>query len=166
MDLPIRKNTRLKTYDYSTEGGYFITICTENRKCILSEVEDGNELRRASIHLTKLGYIARDTMCSLEERYNIQVDSYVIMPNHIHMILLLKAFQDSKTIGQLVGAYKSLVAKQWRDLCNAHGITAGTIWQRNYYEHILRNKADYLEKARYIDENPDQWHLDEYAAIR
>ena len=166
MELPNRKSLRLHHYDYSTEGGYFITICTEQKKCTLAKVEAGNEQARATVSLTKLGCVARDTLLQLREKYDIHIDCYVIMPNHIHLILLMEKTEKSITVGQLIGAYKSMVVKNWWEICNGQGVTMGKIWQRGFYDHILRNVADYKEKARYIDENPDKWCLDdEYVPI-
>ena len=166
MEFPIRRSLRLRNYDYSTAGGYFITICTDQKKCILSHIEQGTELDRASIQLTRLGYIAKETIMDLQTRYSISIDSFVIMPNHIHMIVVLEKCEKIRTIGQIIGAYKSLVTKQWRELCNANGIKMEKLWQRNYYEHVIRNDSDYWEKTKYIEENPDKWSADrEYISV-
>ena len=161
MDMPKRKNIRLSNYDYSQVGGYFITICTQDKKQILSCVEKGTECFRANVALTELGQIAQKVMEELPAQYGYCLDAYVIMPNHIHMLLMKEAKESDKTVGQLIGAYKSLVANRWYKVCDIKGIAAGKIWQRNYYDHILRNEADYLEKRKYIEENPAKWNLDE-----
>ena len=164
MELNSRKQLRLKNYDYRATGSYFITICTEQKRCVLSQIVQMDQLSRAHVQLTELGYIVQAVLADLEGRYNVSVDSYVIMPNHVHFILIQNQQLSSKTVGQIVGALKSLVTKRWRDRCNACGIEMGKLWQRNYYEHIIRNDEDYREKAKYIDENPDKWCLDsEYA---
>jgi len=163
MDMPKRKNIRLSNYDYSQAGGYFITICTQDKKQILSRIEEVTTYTRANVVLTELGQIAQKVMEELPERYGYCLDTYVIMPNHIHMVLFRKTEMkdNAKTVGQLIGAIKSLTTNNWCKICDARGITAGKIWQRNYYDHILRNEADYAEKRKYIDENPDKWHLDD-----
>ena len=84
-----RKNTRLADYDYSREGGYFITICTQNRKCTLSRIVNESESETASIEYTQLGVIAEQELHQIVLRYGIALDCYVVMPNHIHMIVLL-----------------------------------------------------------------------------
>ncbi|MBR3995222.1 MAG: hypothetical protein IKL74_04430 [Clostridia bacterium] len=87
MDLPKRKRTRLKGYDYSLPGSYFITICTKDKKHLLSEITVGQGLAPAENRLTIYGFIAKEQIEALEKRYNnITVDKYVIMPNHIHIL--------------------------------------------------------------------------------
>ena len=82
------------------------------------------------------------------------VDSYIIMPNHIHLILNLLSVEQKMTIGEFVGAVKSVTANSWRKACTERGIVMGKIWQRGYYDHVLRCEEDYIEKRRYIEENP------------
>ena len=161
MDLPNRKSLRLKYYDYTKAGGYFITLCTHNHKWILSSVTPSTDGRRPQIILTELGRIAQSTLLEISTKQGIHIDSYVVMPNHIHMIVFIMDNPNSTSTGRFIGAFKSLVAKHWRDACNARGTTAGKLWQRNYYDHVLRNHQDYVEKLKYIDENPDKWHLDD-----
>ena len=161
MDLPSRKSLRLKNFDYTQTGGYFITLCTNSHKWILSSIIQGTEVHRAQIVLTELGEIAQSTLLETSKKYSVHIDSYVIMPNHIHMIVFITDNPNSNSTGQFIGAFKSLVAKHWRDVCNASGTTSGKLWQRNYYDHVLRNHQDYLEKLKYIEENPDKWHLDD-----
>lgn len=162
MEMPKRKNIRLSGYDYSGAGGYFVTICTHQHICALSRIRDGGQFERAGIELTDVGSIAEEVLIRMSAQYAIPVDAYVIMPNHIHMILRIEEqAKNNITIGRFVGAFKSLVAKQWREACDERGSIMGKLWQRNYYEHILRNRQDYLEKRKYIDENPDKWQMDD-----
>ena len=156
-----RKNIRLYGYDYGQAGGYFVTICTSNRECLLSRVLPGNQFVRADVQLTELGRIADRVIHEVSDRTGICLSEYVIMPNHIHMILLISMGETGYTVGEYVGMFKSLTLYHWRDICNRENRRMGTVWQRNYYEHILRNEADYIEKLRYIEENPDAWCEDE-----
>ena len=156
-----RKNVRLYGYDYSQAGGYFVTICTSERHCSLSHILPGNQFAQAEVRLTELGGISENVLHEVSERTGISLSEYIIMPNHIHMILQIPAGGAEHTIGEYVGMFKSLTLNYWRKICNREGKVMGTVWQRNYYEHILRNEADYLEKLRYIQENPDDWVLDE-----
>ena len=156
MERPSRKNIRLTDYDYSQEGGYFLTICTHEHRCILSRILPGTETEHATVDLTGFGKIVRDVLCELGNSHGFMLDTYTIMPDHIHMILF-KTSPTQMTAGQLVGAIKSSAATCWYKVCDERGITAGKLWQRNYYDHILRNKADYLEKRKYTEENPDRW---------
>ena len=162
MDLPKRKLHRLQGYDYSQEGAYYITICTSNRRCALSHVIPGDESNRAQIRLTPLGNIAEEILNQLTAQYGIKLASNVIMPNHIHMILIMenRLIGKSVSVGRFVGAFKSIVSNRWQKECDRHGEVMGKLWQRDYYDHIIRNEADMLEKIRYIDENPDKWHQD------
>lgn len=83
MELPKRKNPRLMGYDYSREGGYFVTVCIQQHKCVLSCIQEGSESERAAVKLTVLGRIAEETLEKLAAQYGIVVDCRVIMPNHI-----------------------------------------------------------------------------------
>ena len=156
-----RKNVRLYGYDYSQPGGYFVTICTANRKCLFSRIVPGNKFVLADVQLTELGRIAEGILHETSERTGIRLSDYVIMPNHIHMILQIQAEGAEYTIGEYVGMFKSLTLHHWRKVCSREGRVIGAVWQRNYYEHIIRNDEDYLEKLRYIQENPDAWNKDE-----
>ena len=156
-----RKNIRLYGFDYGQAGGYFVTICTANRKCILSRVMPGNKFVSAGIQLTELGYIADGMLHEVSVRTGIRLSDYVIMPNHIHIILQIPPGGTGHTIGEYVGMFKSLTLYRWRRICNREDRVMGAVWQRNYYEHVLRNEEDHLEKQRYIRENPDTWAQDE-----
>ena len=143
QSLPQRKQARLKAFDYSSNGYYFITICTKDKKCILSEIEprpDGSVLHL----LTQYGQIVESFLVTFPG-----IDQYVIMPNHVHMII---HNTNGHPISSDVRSFKILVSK-----------AIGTsIWQRSYYDHVIRDEADYLIKCRYIDENPAKWASDEY----
>ena len=153
MDYQRRKNMRLPDYDYSSAGGYFITVCTDGHRCILSEILDD------CVRLTELGAVAEETLKSINGRGGIVVDSYIIMPNHIHLILNLLSVEQKMTIGEFVGAVKSVTANSWRKACTERGIVMGKVWQRGYYDHVLRCEEDYIEKRRYIEENPAKWRM-------
>ena len=158
-DLPKRKSNRLKNYDYSASGYYFITICTANRKKIFSFVV-GQPLAAAEIKLTKIGKNAETQLFNLEKRYkNIQIEKYVIMPNHIHLILKINntaAASGRPTVSNIIRAYKSITTKECRKFYD------GDIWQTSFYDHIIRNENDYLKIWNYIDTNPDKWAEDKY----
>ena len=162
MELSRRKNTRLSNYDYSRSGGYFITICTYEKRQTLSRILTGSEKKEAATQLTPLGDVVHRVMKELAAGYGFRLDSYVIMPNHIHVLLMKETEETNITVGQWIGAMKSMTTTRWCKACDEKGVTAGKVWQRNYYDHILRNEADYIEKRKYIEENPDKWHLDEY----
>lgn len=159
MNYPERKNMRLKGYDYSQKGGYFLTICTDRKRCILSKVCTAKDQRPAVV-LENLGRLVHRVIHETAKQYGVMIDECVIMPNHIHMLIFLDEHSQI-SVGRFVGAVKSITANQWRKYCESVGVDMGKIWQRDYYDHILRNELDYLEKRRYIDENPDKWMLDD-----
>ena len=156
--LPKRKHPRLDHYDYSTPGAYFITICTQDRRCLLSTIV-GRGLAPAEIQYTVFGEIARKQLFLLEERYpNLYIDRFVIMPNHIHTILLLEQAAGASprpTITDIVCAYKSLTTRECK---KAQPIDK--LFQASFYEHVIRGQSDYDEITEYIANNPKQWELD------
>ena len=162
-ELPKRKHPRLDNHDYSSAGAYFITICTQNRRCVLSRIV-GRGLAPAEtteIEYTSLGKIAEKQLFLLEDRYpNLAVDRYVIMPNHIHAIMILngKAAGASPrpTITDIICAYKSLTTRE----CKKNGF-GEKLFQTSFYEHIVRGREDYEEITKYIYENPIRWSYDE-----
>ena len=157
-DLPKRKHTRLTRYAYNAAGAYFVTICTQNRRCLLSHIV-GRGLAPAEIQYTAYGQIAREQLLALEERYpSLKIDQYVIMPNHIHAILLLQETAGvtvSHTIMDVVCAYKSLTTRQCKKVQ-----PIDKLFQTSFYEHVIRGFEDYNEIAEYIVNNPKQWELD------
>ena len=156
--LPKRKHPRLKLYDYSTAGAYFVTICTQNRRCLLSRIV-GRGLAPAEIQYTEYGQIAREQIFLLEQRYpSLKIDQYVIMPNHIHVIMLLEETAgDSQRpmITDIVCTYKSLTTRECKKVR-----PIDKLFQTSFYEHVIRGREDYDEIAEYIVNNPKQWELD------
>ena len=171
MDLPKRKALRLPEFDYSSSGAYFVTICTQDRRCILSRIAVGalHEAPAVSVQLTEIGQIIQEVLLSLPKRYpDLAVDNYVIMPNHIH--LLLRIEQDralheaplrkagarsllSKAIGYMKMNSSKRIHQKHPDM---------DIFQRSYHEHVIRVEADYREIWSYIDSNPAKWAEDRY----
>ena len=151
MEYKNRKNPRLKDYDYSQNGCYFVTICTENRQEILSEV------RRGGVLLRPIGKIVKNEISELMKRYDVEINPYVIMPDHIHMILKInhdvrRAEQSpAPTIGDIICTFKSLTTKISNKCDNCSG---RKIWQRYYYDHIIRDEEDYITRCNYIENNP------------
>ena len=151
MDLPKRKQIRLRNFDYSLNNFYFVTVCTHNKAPLF---------RTDSFCLTQYGKLAESELLNIPNHFPaLSIDKYVIMPNHIHAILVIDATPttSSPALGTIIGLYKSGVSKQ------IHGIDPNlNVWQRSYYDHIIRNEHSYQEIWKYIDENPVKWNLDEY----
>ena len=148
-ELPKRKNLRLQGYDYSNEGCYFITICTEHRKNLLSKIVGGDDLGAPKeIILKPYGRITEKYILSIEKAYDtVKVENYIIMPNHIHLLLLIDTYglprSSAPTIPNVVTALKRLVNRD----CNRN------IWQRSYIDHIIRNQTDFEHHWNYIEYN-------------
>ncbi|MBE6674615.1 MAG: transposase [Ruminococcaceae bacterium] len=165
-ELPRRKHPRLDNYDYGSCGAYFITICTQNRKCLLSRIV-GRGLAPADFGVTEyttFGKFAEQQLFLLEKRYPfLTIDQYVIMPNHIHAVFILNSetagASPRPTIMDIVCAYKSLTTRA----CKKIGFT-DKLFQTSFYEHIIRGRQDYEEIKKYIHENPARWFYDELYA--
>ena len=162
MTRPQRKPNRLADFDYSTPGAYFITICTQEKKCILSHIVGGGAFDAPSPCLTKVGLIAEKYILSGNRIPGITVDKYVIMPNHIHMILLIdeNSFSTSlKTLSPANAAIPHFVST-FKRFC--HRDIGSAIFQRSYHDHVIRNEEDYRQLWNYIDGNPSKWQEDRF----
>lgn len=151
MELPKRKNIRLKDYDYSKPGAYFVTICVKERKTILSEITVGaNSVRPNEIRLTKYGEIVKSAINNIPKYYpSVTVDNYVIMPDHIHLLLQLHSDESGRTvfaptINRVIKQTKGYITKQM----------GFSIWQKSFNDHIIRGEKDYKEIWEYIENNP------------
>lgn len=170
-----RHSIRLPEYDYSQPGGYFVTIATVNHSSIFGKVVDGN------VQLSNCGEIARKewfTSAAIRPYIDLYEDEFIVMPNHIHGIIWVKENEfnsvgaqrrcaptynnekfsvGSQTLSAIVCAYKSAVTYKIHELL---GEREFPIWQRNYYEHIIRDEQDYENIFNYIVNNPANWKED------
>lgn len=196
-----RRSIRLKGYDYSQTGLYFVTICCQDRECRFGAIENGEMI------LNEYGTIAYNQWIKLTERFsNFELDVFQIMPNHMHGIIALNdvgagftpapyndeiygqspngqpqglplqitdndnraTARSAPAIGDIVGAYKSLVANECLKIWKTKWVganpasTMGKLWQRNYHEHIIRNEESYHIISEYIINNPLQWKEDTF----
>ena len=176
--LPQRKSIRLKDYNYSLQGVYFLTICTQNRRCNLSRIVGTGVPDCPQIELTKYGEIADKYIKQINDFYNhLSIEEYVIMPNHIHVLLWVKEdrtdgggqsrtpvtdgqsrtpvptgnARTNSTCAKFVSTFKRFCNKEYGE----------NIWQSRYHDHIIRNREDYNEHVKYIYENPLRWQFDE-----
>lgn len=157
MNLPKRKPARLKGYDYSQNGAYFITICVKDRKQLLSKIVGDDAHIVPQNNLSKIGIICDKHINYINNKYkNATVDKYVIMPNHIHLIVLLHgtmwASSPTKNIETIIRSFKTMVTKE----------IGFSIWQRSYYDHIIRGERDYQKIWEYIDTNVLKWEMDRF----
>ena len=163
-DLPNRRPMRLKNYDYSTEGYYFITICTENRKEILSKIVGTGVLDCPKIQLSQFGEIANKRIIEMKNFYdNILVDKYVIMPNHIHMLINITKNTDGQSGTPVPTMANSTISKfisTFKRFCNKE--YGQNIWQARFYDHVICGEQDYNEIWEYIENNPARWQEDEF----
>ena len=165
MEHPHRKPNRLKNHDYSQNGAYFITICVHNRKPILSRITMGEtpglQVPPRPI-LSPLGNIVQTQLLALPNRYQgLSIDHYVIMPNHIHILLKLIQHEGtgggspSPTVFDIIRVFKSLTTRECKKIN-----PIDQLFQRSYYDHIIRDEYDYQIKWEYIDKNPERWYED------
>ena len=159
--MKARKILRLPTYDYSQNGVYFVTICTERRKCILGRVVGGGVLDAPLVQLSDYGILAQQTLLEMGTFYkDVSIDKYAIMPNHVHFIITLSACSGSSRTPTPTNAKLPAFVSTLKRFTNKK---AGfSLWQRSYYDHVIRNEADYLRAWQYIDDNPAHWAEDEY----
>jgi REP element-mobilizing transposase RayT len=173
MDIPVRKHPRLRDYDYSQNGPYFVTVCTRNKERILSSIV-GHALKLAfnaastlpsdlgiNIKLTCYGKIVDKHIKLIPIYYkHITVDNYVIMPNHIHMLLRFESEENENenvskvNLMTFIRSFKTFITKELRK----------SIWQDSFYEHIIRDERDYYSHWQYINDNPARWLEDKYYA--
>ena len=177
-DRPPRRSIRLQEYDYANAGAYFITICTHQRESLFGEIADGGVI------LTQIGAIVDECWCATPDHFpSAELDAYSVMPNHLHGIVIItqhaanvgarhavplqsrpestpaQAFGKpiSGSLPTIVRSFKSAAAR----LVNiARDTPSAPLWQRNYYEHIIRNENDLNRIRAYIENNPSTWETD------
>lgn len=168
-ELPKRRPLRLKGFDYSGAGTYFLTICTHGHQCLLGTISPVGAIHESpATRLSPAGTIVEQYILRLPDRFpRAAVESYVIMPNHIHLLLTLsppevRAIHESPLRGrsQLSKVVGYLKMNSSRDIRRT--LPVGEVWQRGYHDHIVRDEADLLRIWTYIENNPLKWELDRY----
>jgi REP element-mobilizing transposase RayT len=152
-----RKLPRLKNYDYSTNGKYFVTFCVKDMKCVLSSVVGSGDLDAPELVLSEYGMIIDKNIVTMNGIYNdINAEKYIIMPNHVHMIIDIDNNNNGASGSPLPTDSKlSRYIGTLKRFCNKK--IGKNIWQTGFYDHIIRNKDDYCYHLQYIDENPKKW---------
>ena len=165
MELPQRKLPRLTGYDYSTPGAYFVTICTFHKQCILGEIIADDLVGDAQMIYSPIGEIVSNCLLAIEEHFhNVALDNWVIMPNHIHILLRIEGETEriypfpTADLSKIIGTFKAAVT---RKVGNAY-MRSGKLWQTSFYEHIVRCEEDYQNIWQYISGNPSKWLEDCY----
>jgi REP element-mobilizing transposase RayT len=150
-----RRSVRLKGWDYSADGTYFITVCTHDRTHLFGEIVDG-KMRRSPA-----GELVAATWQWLSTQYSyVRLDEWCVMPNHLHGILILAGGEQStrrKTVGRLIGAFKTVSTKQINESRDTPG---AVVWQRNFWERIVREYPELEGVREYIRNNPANWPTD------
>jgi len=168
-DVHHRRSIRLKNYDYSQAGAYFITLCIQNRECLLGEIID------RKMQLSPVGESVFLQWTSLPKRFaGLELDVFVVMPNHFHASISINpvgaslakpcfvsnekgAASSAPTVGKILRAFKSISAIEGNKLLERSN---QPFWQRNYWEHVIRDEKELMMLRQYIVDNPAQWELD------
>ena len=160
-----RRTIRIQGFDYSSGYAYYITLCTQDKACILGRVDQG------TICLSECGKIVDNIIADLPQRYpGTNIETYVIMPNHIHLIIQLngdvndlqvESIKDRRkmTLPKIIGYLKMNAGKRINIM---NGTEGRSVWQKNYFEHVIRNEKAYIDIFEYIYNNPFEWNEDEY----
>ena len=174
-----RRSLRLRAYDYAQVGAYFVTVCAYDRRCLFGDVVDG------AMRLNDVGRVVETCWEAIPDHFpHAGLDAYVVMPNHIHGVIVIvrpnvevpptvgathasplhhRSGPPKHSIGAVVGAYKSAVSKR---INAARGTPGARVWQRNYYDHVIRNEADLHRIRQYIVDNPARWAEDRENPLR
>ena len=167
---PGHHSIRLQGYDYSSTGPFFVTICTHEKRCIFDRIVE------ACVELNRMGRVVRECWNSVPVHFpQVSLHEFAIMPNHVHGIVEIgsqvgaqhaaplprpRSKTDSGlkagSLGAVVRSFKAAVAKQAREELGWHG----PVWQRNYFERVVRNGQEFADASRYIAENPARWEWD------
>jgi len=170
-ELSARKHPRLSGHDYSSDGSYFITLCVKDMHELFGQVVVGRDAHSApQVQLSEYGAIVAKHIDKIKVQFqSVSIDKYVIMPNHIHMIITVKRVEETSVgaegrgamwtsrptgavIPTLVRTFKTMITKEL-------GVS---MWQRSYHDRIIRSEAEYWRVWRYIEENPGRWAEDRY----
>ena len=156
MEYQKRRTTRLKGYDYNMPGYYFITICTRDKQKLLCDIVGTGLLDGPQIRMLPMGKIAEKQLQLMSDFYDdIRLEKYVIMPNHIHLLIHILGIKEPQTgdsvtnskIAKFVGTFKRFSNKEY----------GMNIWQYRSHDHVIRGEQDYLKIWQYIEENPLRW---------
>jgi REP element-mobilizing transposase RayT len=162
-----RRSIRLKGYDYSKAGAYFVSICVQKRECLLGDIVNDEMV------LNDVGRVVSDSWTWLGTQYDhVELDEYMIMPNHLHGVVIIQSWGGSRTalpssqtaptsnlksLGRIIGAFKTVSTKHINEMRRTPSVR---LWQRNYYEHIVRDENELMRIREYMENNPLKWEFD------
>ena len=156
-----RKQIRLVNFDYSSQGAYFITICSHDRKCTFGTVVPGDAFHSPMVRLSALGEVIRRNLDMIHDIYpDVRIEKSVIMPNHVHLLIIVCGVRgsvaklDKMLIPKVIQSFKASVTRQMPE--------SKPIWQTRYHDHIIRDEQDFQRRWMYIDNNPASWIEDRY----
>jgi putative transposase len=161
------ESSRLKDWDYSTPAWYYITICIKNMKCWFGEIKNGKVI------LNKIGKLVKDEwMRTKELRENVDLDYFIVMPNHLHGIIIINGSEIKRNVEphrdaalQIVRNNLSDIIRGFKGSCTRQihiNINRSFAWQAKFYDHIIRNELDLFRIRNYIQNNPLKWEMNEY----
>lgn len=155
--LPQRKNIRLRNYDYSQAGYYFITICSKDKQNIFWNVGATCGRQFNNLPLSEIGKTIDLEINRISSIYeNVEINKYIIMPNHIHMIIILHnengRSKTAPTLSRIIQQFKGSISKQ----------SGFSVWQKSFYDRVIRNEQEYIRIYEYIEINPMKWEEDTY----
>ena len=170
VSFPQRKSLRLKHYDYSLEGMYFVTMCTEDRRCLFGHVVGAGPSAGPKVQFNEIGSMVESIWYQIPDHYpGVEIDEFIVMPNHLHGIIRLMP-SDGRPQGAaptfglpgIIQRFKSLTTTRYR-----HGVKqsnwppfSGRLWQRGYHDRIIRNESELNKIGQYIVDNPAKWEED------
>ncbi len=160
-ELPNRKKLRLQNYDYSRNGCYFVTVCTHERQILFKETVGATLCGRPN----EPGKMIEKWLLELGKKFcGVEIPHYAVMPNHVHFIVTKTGDHAGSPLHEIVSWFKTMTTNDY--IANVKfgkfSPFRQKLWQRNYYEHIIRDDRDYYETAKYIENNLLKWELDKY----
>ena len=156
MELPKRKRNRLENYDYSSPNAYFITACTKDRKKLFWSNADAEIMHSADVPLSPLGMVVKKAIEDIPEHYPAgSIDAFVVMPNHIHLLLQIHSDDDGRP---MVAPTIATIMQHMKGIATKH--IGFPVWQKGFYDHVVRDVLDYQEIFLYIQGNPMKWQED------
>ena len=156
--FPKRKILRLQNFDYTSNFAYFVTVCTHEMRCLFGSVKDGE------MHLNEAGRMVREQVHAIQNGESVVMENYVVMPNHIHLIVKLLKAEQPISLPEVMRRFKSSVSTKYIQGVKRKKFPPfeKKIWQDSYHDRIIRNQAEFDMVYTYIENNPLKWELDRY----